>query len=142
MAYVECYVIETDVITKNIALCWSNMHEFSPILPSRNGEDILINTLDVIWWRRINYPQQVSSNCTPEALDLINRDWKEALFGLLYNEFCGVWINHPVATQLAENKLIQLHVASQIGLRVPATIVSQNPEKVKKNSALCSRTES
>lgn len=35
----------------------------------------------------------------------------------------AVWINHPAATYLAENKLYQLKIARSVGLQVPVTYV-------------------
>ena len=130
---VKCSIIETDQITKNTGLCWSNLYKFPSTLPSGDRDHIKVKNIDVIWWRRIYYPQQISSSITdPAHIDLINRDCRDTLFGLSYNEFCGIWINDPVATQLAENKLIQLSIAKQVGFRVPITLVSNDPVRIRK----------
>jgi glutathione synthase/RimK-type ligase-like ATP-grasp enzyme len=66
-----------------------------------------------------------------EAADLIVNDCRASLFGLLLTEFTGTWISHPEATRTAQNKLVQLRAAQQVGLRVPRTLVSQDPEVVR-----------
>jgi glutathione synthase/RimK-type ligase-like ATP-grasp enzyme len=50
---------------------------------------------------------------------------------MLVNEFHGRWVSDPVATRLAENKLVQLRAAERAGLRTPATLVSQDPARIR-----------
>jgi len=42
------------------------------------------------------------------------------------------WINDPWQTEIAENKIWQLSIASGIGFCVPDTIITSDPERVKK----------
>jgi glutathione synthase/RimK-type ligase-like ATP-grasp enzyme len=83
--------------------------------------------------RRPQFPQQIPSDVTdPVDVDLINNECFTALSGVLLNEFAGVWINHPVPNNLAANKLVQLRAAEEAGFRIPRTLVSQDPERIKK----------
>ncbi len=41
------------------------------------------------------------------------------------------WINSPAAVRQAENKLIQLSTANEVGFEVPQTLVSSSPEEVR-----------
>ena len=61
----------------------------------------------------------------------IDRSIERAVEGILLNEFQGRWISHPVATRLAENKLLQLRAAQRAGLKIPATLVSQDPVRIR-----------
>jgi hypothetical protein len=45
------------------------------------------------------------------------------------------WINHPSALADAEYKPRQLHLAQTVGLRVPATIVTNAPDEVRRFAA-------
>jgi glutathione synthase/RimK-type ligase-like ATP-grasp enzyme len=91
-----------------------------------------VTSLDAIWWRRAHFPQQIPADVTdPVHVDLINNECLTALSGMLLNEFSGVWINHPVANNLAANKLVQLRAAERAGFRIPRTLVSQDPERIK-----------
>jgi glutathione synthase/RimK-type ligase-like ATP-grasp enzyme len=56
----------------------------------------------------------------------------EAMFGVLINEFSGTWISNPLVTRSAENKIIQLKAAQQIGFKIPKTLVSQDPYEIRK----------
>ena len=40
------------------------------------------------------------------------------------------WINHPSSIRAADNKLLQLQLASKFGLRTPTTVLSNDPEQL------------
>jgi glutathione synthase/RimK-type ligase-like ATP-grasp enzyme len=130
---IRCEIVEIDRIAESGFLNWSNIDDplFETTLPCRNGSSIDIKNIHLIWLRRINYPQKVSLTNNSFHLDLINNDCKESLLGILFNEFRGKWINHPLSSRNAENKLIQLEAATRAGFRTPLTLVSQDPKKIK-----------
>jgi hypothetical protein len=131
---VQCDVIQCDRIASSGALNWSNAanRAMECRVPVKDGPSVVVHELDVIWWRRIGYPQQLPGSITdPAHIDLINNDCRVALAGLLLEQFQGVWINHPIKTQLANNKLLQLAAARRAGFRVPRTLVSQDPAEIR-----------
>lgn len=130
----KCHIVQGDRICGSAVLSWSNVEEgnFECRLPVRGGDVLDVSKLDVIWWRRAGFPQQIPSTITdPAHVDLIDNDCRAALAGLLLNEFRGTWINHPVNTSLAGNKLVQLRAARRAGFRVPRTLVSQDPTAIR-----------
>jgi glutathione synthase/RimK-type ligase-like ATP-grasp enzyme len=101
-------------------------------LPTRAGSFIDVRKLNVIWWRRSNFPQKTPDDVTDlNHIDLINNECRTALLGVLLNEFSGIWINEPTANTLAANKLLQLKTAQRAGFRIPRTLVSQDPVKIR-----------
>ena len=45
------------------------------------------------------------------------------------------WINHPVATYRAENKMLQLQIAKSVGMRIPKTYIGNHlPSIIKDNN--------
>jgi glutathione synthase/RimK-type ligase-like ATP-grasp enzyme len=131
----RCHIVESNRICGSKALSWSSVEGsgFECRLPTKEGGDNLeVSKLDVIWWRRVGFPQKIPFNITdPAHVDVIENDCRAALTGLLLNEFRGTWINHPINTLLAGNKLVQLRAAQDAGFRVPRTIVSQNPTAIR-----------
>lgn len=128
------HFVPSDHICGNSVLNWSNVEEgnFECRLPVKDGLALDVSKLDVVWWRRVGSPQKIPSSITDEAhLDVIQNDCRAALSGLLLNEFRGTWINHPIKTALAENKLVQLRAAQRAGFRVPRTLVSQDPTSIR-----------
>jgi glutathione synthase/RimK-type ligase-like ATP-grasp enzyme len=132
-----CSIIETDHICGNPGLTWSNLNSYTPVLLNANGEHIDVRTLDLIWWRRGKVFLQIPPDiCNSAHLDLITNDCRFALLGILLNEFQGVWISDPQATRYAQNKLVQIRVAQEMGFRTPQTLVSQNPEHIREFCAM------
>jgi hypothetical protein len=128
---VLCDVIETDRLAASPVLSWRPA-SLQARLPARNGNWVDPSTLDAIWWRRANYPQLLPPTVTGEAeIDLINNDSAESVLGILLTTFSGKWISEPSATRRAENKLVQLETARALGLRIPQTLVSQDPEEIR-----------
>jgi len=130
-----CEIIEADCVSNTGALTWRSdaCNSFPPSLTARSGVRVNANQLDVVWLRRFDYPQQLPASLRDKASrDLINNDSQAAMFGLLGTEFSGTWISNPLATVWAENKLIQLRAAIASGLRVPRTLVSQEPRAIRR----------
>jgi glutathione synthase/RimK-type ligase-like ATP-grasp enzyme len=130
---VACAIVETDTLPASGGLTWASDGPYPPTLPASTGELLDVEALDVIWWRRVNSPLRLPA-ATTEALhvDLITNDCRAALLGLVENAFGGAWVNDPAATRRAENMLVQLRVAQRAGFRIPQTLVSQDPEQIRR----------
>ncbi|ROP33631.1 ATP-grasp domain-containing protein [Couchioplanes caeruleus] len=126
---VICSVIETDRLAGSGGITWSDN---VCLLPSHEGDLVDVRELDLIWLRRFNVPQVVPPFVTdPAQIQVIRNDCHWALLGLLVTEFRGTWISDPHATRLADNKLVQLRAAEACGLRIPRTLVSQDPRQIR-----------
>ena len=102
-------------------------------MPASDGAKIDIASLQAVWWRRANFPPRIPAAVTDAAhRQLITNDCQAALLGVLADRFSGRWVSDPFATRRAENKLLQLRVAQDCGLRVPKTLVSQDPAEVRR----------
>ena len=136
---VICHIVETDLLSDGAGLNWSSIDnpDLRCSVPTRNGKLLDVSKLDVIWWRRTNSPQKVPPDVTdPIHIDLINNECRAALLGLLFNEFSGSWVSDPTATLIAENKLVQLRAAQHAGFRIPRTLVSQDPTRIRRFCAM------
>ena len=83
-----------------------------------------------VWYRRpqrLKMPAQVNGSDDDYLLD----EWSEAIEGFLAHIPKFRWVNHPSANALASNKLEQLTTASRMGLTVPKTLVTQDPERLR-----------
>lgn len=87
-----------------------------------------ISEFSVVWWRRSNRKQIInhSSGLAAAEIDVINSDTNAAFRGALLASFEGAWINHPIATSRAEDKILQLKTAAKAGFRIPKTLISQD----------------
>jgi len=130
---VSCSIVETDRLCGHGDLTWSNGNTYRPRLATAAGDRIDVGALALIWWRRGNVSQDVPRDVTdPAHVDLISNDCHFALLGLLLDKFHGAWVSNPQATLLAQNKLLQLRAAKRTGFRVPRTLVSQEPEEIRR----------
>ncbi|GIE37038.1 hypothetical protein Ait01nite_100830 [Actinoplanes italicus] len=127
---IVCDIVATDRLSGSSGLSWS---DGISQLPTRDGGLVDVRRLDLIWLRRFNVPQIVPDTVTdPAQVQVIRNDCHWALLGLLLTDFRGGWISDPQATRAADNKLVQLRVAQQCGLRVPRTLISQDPEQIRR----------
>lgn len=125
-----CAVVESNNMIESGGLSWSP-ESLGSWLVCRDGKRIDPATYDLIWWRRSAYPQRPTQSVEgAEEQKLATSEWRQALLGVLLTGFRGVWVNHPDVVPRAENKLVQLDIAAKLGLDLPETLVSQDPETV------------
>jgi glutathione synthase/RimK-type ligase-like ATP-grasp enzyme len=130
---VRCVIVEADRLSGSGGLTWSNGHGATTTLPADDGSLVDVASLDVVWWRRASTRPEIPPSVTDEAhRELIVNDSQAALLGVLLNEFSGTWVSEPLATRRAENKLVQLRAAAACGLRTPRTLVSQDPDAIRR----------
>lgn len=94
-----------------------------------DGESVPLENVSAVWWRRPRTP------CPPPGLTPCDADYAraqttEALMGLFGS--LGVrWVNEPWADQRASHKVSQLRLARSVGLLLPDTLVSNEPDRVR-----------
>ena len=92
--------------------------------------DLDLSACNVVWWRR---PQYFVLH--PEIKD---PGYRSFAFGECYEAFSGLWlsldsfwVNHPMKDEEATHKAYQLKVAQEIGLEIPSTLITNNPEHAR-----------
>lgn len=133
---VDVAIIASDSLSAAGGLTWTNTRFDSEApdlaLPTEDGGSVAIRDLDLVWWRRCHGKPTVPDAVTdPQLRKLVVKDNRAALRGTLLSAFTGTWISDPYATERAQNKLLQLTVAREVGLTVPRTLVSTDPTAVR-----------
>ncbi|MFI0206810.1 MULTISPECIES: hypothetical protein [Streptomyces] len=106
--------------------------EVASTLKSSESHLVDIIRLDSIWYRRA-----IDSNPTskppldPASTKFVSANIHTTIQGALDASFIGKWIDDPYSTHRAENKLLQLAVASRVGFRIPETLVSQDLDGIR-----------
>jgi hypothetical protein len=126
----DCEIIETDRLSGAVSGTTWGTNGTAPSLPSASGVPIDPRKLDLVWWRRVRMYGGGTLR-DPAHIDLVANDCQASLLGTLLASFKGRWIDHPSSIRAAENKILQLSLAQEVGLRVPRTLVSQDPESVR-----------
>lgn len=127
-----CCLIPSDEFALRGGLTWSSQIDGPALLPTIDGQGVDLRTLNALWHRRTTVTQALPSEADPQYELHIFRSVERVVEGILLNDFGGRWVSHPVATRLAENKLLQLRAARRVGIRAPATLVSQDPAQIRK----------
>ncbi len=91
------------------------------------GGELDLDDCRAIWWRRPQAPA-VSPHIELASHRLFaTNETHEALTGLWYASE-AFWINDPVRDQVAHRKVYQLRVAQEVGLPVPDTLITSDPQ--------------
>ena len=94
------------------------------------GSPVVLTDATAVWWRRPQNPRLDMIN-DPDALTFAHSEWHEALHGL-YELIDAPWMNEPRRDERASRKALQLQVASRLGLRVPDTLMTSDPDDVRR----------
>ncbi|MBS1955902.1 MAG: hypothetical protein JST89_17085 [Cyanobacteria bacterium SZAS-4] len=95
-----------------------------------NGSAMIdMTSFDSIWHRRPG-SLNVKQFFEPWIASMIEVEATHALRGMLYS-LPRLWVNFPARDAVASLKLFQLEVAKNIGMAVPETIVTNEPESAK-----------
>lgn len=95
-----------------------------------NGEEVRLSDVTGVYYRRpgdFDLPQGLSG---PERR-FAHAQARVALGGLI-NGLATRWLNHPVAMADAEYKPRQLQVAASVGLSTPPTVITNDPDEVRR----------
>lgn len=82
-----------------------------------------------IWYRRVRSPARPAS-MDPGIYDFCLRESRTAMLGGVLTQAVS-WMSHPGHVWIAEFKPYQLQIAKQVGLRIPKTIVSNDPVAIR-----------
>jgi glutathione synthase/RimK-type ligase-like ATP-grasp enzyme len=106
-------------------LSYRGEHRESLIMRER-GPSIDLAAIDSIWYRRPG-PFSVNPMLSPQARHFALAEAEMALNGMLRNADV-FWMNHPAAINEARYKPVQLDRAGRAGLRIPDTIITNDPD--------------
>ncbi|MGH2429349.1 MAG: MvdC/MvdD family ATP grasp protein [Candidatus Limnocylindria bacterium] len=82
-----------------------------------------------VWWRR---PQvaDVAAVTDFDARMFTANEWNEAVGGL-WQLLPARWVNPPHHDEVAARKAYQLRVAAEVGLRIPRTLITSDPDRAR-----------
>ncbi len=95
------------------------------------GESLVLGDLQSVWFRRegrVVAPPDWSS----AKVETLRFEWlaaRRSIFSVLERAE-AVWVNEWVAARSAENKGLQLEKATELGFKVPETLISNSPEAI------------
>lgn len=96
-----------------------------------------LQEMDAIWYRRPRLVTFESNSLSTEALEFARDEWKaffESAWVLMDGCF---WVSRPDRLRLAARKPLQLQVARQVGLSIPHTRITNDPQEAREFYDLC-----
>lgn len=117
---------DTDSVLRNAVF------QFSIGIPrlQLNGSWYEPRQISNIWYRRPEEFRSDRFDDTPEG-KYARAEWTEFFENFFAHVPKERWMNHPSANASASRKLEQLSTACQFGMKVPDTLVTQEPEELK-----------
>lgn len=88
-----------------------------------------------VWYRRPRAFDPDPEMTEPEKT-FVNAEGREAFGGLLRTLNC-LWVNHPDRLTTADYKPYQLRIARELGMEIPPTLITNNPEEVPRFFEQC-----
>lgn len=89
----------------------------------------LIEDVSSVYYRRPILPNALSFDSDISKKEFLEKESYyilEGLYSILRNKF---WISHPDFIRIAENKILQLQVAQELGFKIPLSLISNKKEK-------------
>lgn len=95
------------------------------------GRTIEFDRFGSVWWRRPQPPRLSEQMLRPSHRHFAANEAHEALTGL-WQCIGANWINDPSLDLISQRKAYQLKVAQQVGLRIPPTLITNDPAEARK----------
>ncbi len=99
------------------------------------GRELLFEDIVSVYYRR---PEKPKDDESPLDKIRIGEAWG-ALYHFLYGLDHLPWMGHPLKDKRNSSRLLQLKTAVDVGFRIPATIISRNPNEIKKFVKNCKK---
>jgi glutathione synthase/RimK-type ligase-like ATP-grasp enzyme len=97
---------------------------------SIGGRDLDLTGARVAWWRRPQ-PFTLEPGIAPDAAAFSYSECHEAIAGL-WATLDVAWVNPPERDDVAQHKPYQLAVAGDVGLAVPRTLITNDPDAARR----------
>lgn len=94
-----------------------------------DGQVVDLADVGAVWYRRLR-PLGLAEDLDETSRLFAWSESTEALTGTWY-ALDAFWMNHPLADDAAQRKVLQLRLAVEVGLEIPDTLVTNDPEAAR-----------
>lgn len=108
--------------------CWHS--SANQILIESASDGIEGAEIAFAWYRRYKGPDSSTEGYDATCTEFVTRESRGFLAGL-WSIARWPWVNHPANVAEAEQKVLQLHRALELGMVVPDTLVGNHPQRVR-----------
>lgn len=93
------------------------------------SRQIDLESIRSVWYRH-PAPPQLPAGLADNERRFADAETRSVLSGM-YQAFDWFWVNHPDRVRVANSKPLQLRIAAELGLRIPRTLITNDPERVR-----------
>lgn len=105
------------------------------LIETRAG-DLALEEVSAVWCRS-PWTAPIETGLDAEADNFAQHEADAVFNGLAGLLRDALWVNHPNAVYAAEDKLLQLQYALELGLPIPRTLVTNDPARAREFFELC-----
>ena len=103
----------------------------------QDGRSVSSADVKSVWYRRPNrFKLEIRDPVQKSFAEAELRSFLEGLWAILENRNV-FWLSKPAALERGRKKLLQLELAARKGMRTPPTIVTNDPEEVRRFYTAC-----
>jgi glutathione synthase/RimK-type ligase-like ATP-grasp enzyme len=95
------------------------------------GRVLELDRYGSVWWRRPQMARLSEQMLRQSHRAFAANEINEAMAGL-WQTMDAAWINDPARDMIAGRKAYQLKVAQEVGLRIPATLITNDPAEARR----------
>ncbi len=118
-------------VSLGLSASFSRERELTEFALPETTDRLCLCKVGAVWYRRIS-PYGFHTDLNDQTARLFAwSEANEALLGVWYALDC-FWMNPPVADEVAMRKIKQLTVARRVGLSVPDTLVTNEPDTARR----------
>ena len=130
---VDFFRFNTEDFPQSSAITWGTAESgIDGIIRLSDDRQVHLSHISSCWYRRPNPPVVSKDLITKQAKEFAEDESNSFLKGLwVYLSNC-FWINYPPTIYVAESKIYNLKLASNIGFSIPRTLITNNPQEAKK----------
>lgn len=128
---IELFRFDSDRYPAGILM--SNIYENGrhEVLIKQEGQKTQrLSDFSAIWYRRLRLGANLPKDMDKQLYTATMEESKRTLVGWL-SSYEGFMLDSPMQVRWAENKMMQIQTAERFGIKIPKTIVSNDPEEVK-----------
>ena len=103
----------------------------------RDGDQkVNLSEVSSVWYRRLYYGRKIPETMDGQYREAAIKECSATVRGMIAS-IKGFHFNKMSSVDVAKNKQLQLQVAREVGLITPRTLITNNPEAVKKFASEC-----
>lgn len=122
--------LDTDLFPEAVRISSSLTSRGAEYFIDAGRVSLLAREVRAVWARKI-WPPRLDENLDERLRAMCVRESLAALEGFLDGLGDARWVNDPSREREAENKLSQLRLAAAAGLKVPRTLVTNDPARAR-----------